>query len=269
MEGQYLVEFDHVSFRYQADQPYVLRNIQFNVKKGDWVSIVGHNGSGKSTLAKLLTGIEQTFEGDIRINGQSIKGVERPAFQHRIGMVFQNPENQFVGSTVRFDVAFGLENQALSYDTMHEIVPAVLKDVDMYDKQHHEPAALSGGQKQRVAIAGVLALEPQLIILDEATAMLDPEGRRDILTLVKKLNQTQGVTVIAITHDLSEVVSSDRIIVMNQGEILLNGTAETVFKQGAQLLDIGLDLPFEMRMAQKLNFGHSYMTYEGLLERLT
>ncbi|MDF0171928.1 energy-coupling factor transporter ATPase, partial [Staphylococcus pseudintermedius] len=210
MEHEHLIEFDHVSFQYHEDQPKVLNDIQFKVNKGEWLSIVGHNGSGKSTLAKLLTGIEQDYQGDIRINGSSIKGVDRSAFEHHIGIVFQNPENQFVGSTVSYDVAFGLENKGLSYNEMHDIVPLVLKDVDMYDKQHHEPTALSGGQKQRVAIASVLALEPQLIILDEATAMLDPEGKRDILAMVKALNRHKGVTVIAITHDLSEVVSSDR-----------------------------------------------------------
>ncbi|EJO7126278.1 energy-coupling factor transporter ATPase [Staphylococcus pseudintermedius] len=269
MEHEHLIEFDHVSFQYHEDQPKVLNDIQFKVNKGEWLSIVGHNGSGKSTLAKLLTGIEQNYQGDIRINGSSIKGVDRSAFEHHIGIVFQNPENQFVGSTVSYDVAFGLENKGLSYNEMHDIVPLVLKDVDMYDKKHHEPTALSGGQKQRVAIASVLALEPQLIILDEATAMLDPEGKRDILAMVKALNRHKGVTVIAITHDLSEVVSSDRVIVMNRGEVFLEGTVEKIFEKGEALVEIGLDLPFEMRMAQKLNLSQSFITYEGLLERLT
>ncbi|WP_281198224.1 energy-coupling factor transporter ATPase [Staphylococcus schleiferi] len=268
MKDENLIEFEHVSFQYDEQQPRVLNDVQFKIKKGDWVSIVGHNGSGKSTLAKLLTGIEQDFTGDIKVNGNSIKGKDRPAFHHHIGIVFQNPENQFVGSTVKYDVAFGLENKNVSYDKMHQIVPAVLKDVDMYDKQNNEPTALSGGQKQRVAIAGVLALEPQLIILDEATAMLDPEGKRDILAMVKHLNETKGITVIAITHDLSEVVSSDQVIVMNQGEVYLNGSVESIFKHGQSLMTLGLDLPFEMRVANLLNMEPGFMTYEGLLERL-
>ncbi|MFO3701862.1 energy-coupling factor transporter ATPase [Staphylococcus felis] len=264
-----LLQFKNVSFQYDEHGPTVLKDVHFEVEAGQWVSIVGHNGSGKSTIAKLIAGIEENFDGDIVINQSSIKHTELSAFRNHIGIVFQNPDNQFVGSTVKYDVAFGLENKAVPTQEMHDIVKRVLKDVDMYDKQNHEPVALSGGQKQRVAIAGVLALQPQIIILDEATAMLDPEGKREILEMIQKLNHIHHVTVISITHDLSEVIASDKVIVMNQGEVAMSGTVESIFEQAPQLLEMGLDLPFEMRMAQKLNLGHNYLNYDELLESLT
>lgn len=263
-----LVQFDVDSFKYDSDGPSILKDVRFQVDAGEWVSIVGHNGSGKSTIAKLLAGIEQDFDGDILIEGESIKGQSLSAFHHHIGMVFQNPDNQFVGSTVKYDVAFGLENKAVPPETMHEIVQRVLKDVDMYDKQNHEPTALSGGQKQRVAIAGVLALQPKVIILDEATSMLDPQGKSDIFNLIKMLNHDFQTTVISITHDLAEVVESDKVIVMHNGHIEMSGDVETLFKNGTRLVELGLDLPFEMRIAQKLNLTDRYLNYEELLERL-
>ncbi|MBI5974676.1 energy-coupling factor transporter ATPase [Staphylococcus canis] len=264
-----LLQFKDVTFQYDSDGPAILKNVSYDVYPGQWVSIVGHNGSGKSTMAKLIAGIEQTFDGDILIDQSSIKGTELSAFHHHIGIVFQNPDNQFVGSTVNYDVAFGLENKSVPTEEMHEIVARVLKDVDMYDKQNHEPSALSGGQKQRVAIAGVLALQPKLIILDEATAMLDPEGKREIFDMIKKLNHVHQVTVISITHDLSEVVESDKIIVMNQGRIAMSGSVASIFKHSHELLEMGLDLPFEMRIAQKLNLSQAYLNYDELLESLT
>lgn len=265
---QPIIEFKNVSFKYDTAEHPTLKEICFSVFPGEWVSIVGHNGSGKSTLTKLIAGIETEFDGQLMINGASVKTEEHSAFRQRIGVVFQNPENQFVGSIVKYDVAFGLENKRLSYEEMHEIVPKVLKDVDMFDKQNHEPTALSGGQKQRVAIAGVLALNPKLIILDEATSMLDPEGKAEILKMIKKLNHEWGVTVLSITHDLSEVVDSNRVIVMNEGAVALQGEVETIFKEVNTLKAIGLDLPFEMRIAQKLQLETHLLTYDALVERL-
>nr|WP_258007269.1 energy-coupling factor transporter ATPase [Staphylococcus sp. 17KM0847] len=267
--GTPLLQFKNVSFRYETSTNNVLNNISFTINGGQWVSIVGHNGSGKSTLAKLIAGIETTFEGEILIEQRTIRGVDMAAFHNHIGIVFQNPDNQFVGSTVKYDVAFGLENKQLSYSEMHDIVPRVLKDVDMHDKQNHEPAALSGGQKQRVAIAGVLALQPKLIILDEATSMLDPEGKKEILTLIQRLNTEHGVTVLSITHDLSEVVESDQVIVMNKGHIVLSGSVEYIFEHADMLTAYGLDIPFEMKIAKLMGWRTQFLTYHDLLECLT
>lgn len=269
MSKEPLLQFQNVSFRYDEETPYVLNGINFAIHQGEWVSIVGHNGSGKSTLAKLIAGIETDFDGEILIENQSIKNTLYTAFQHHIGIVFQNPDNQFVGSTVKYDVAFGLENQRVPYEEMHEIVARVLKDVDMYDKQNHEPSALSGGQKQRVAIAGVLALEPKLVILDEATSMLDPEGKKEILAIIQELNKAHGVTVLSITHDLSEVVASDQVIVLNKGSVALSGSVNDIFVHADDLVAYGLDMPFEMRMAKLLGLRTGFLTYDELLECLS
>ncbi|AVQ33611.1 energy-coupling factor transporter ATPase [Staphylococcus muscae] len=269
MSTEPLLKIQNVSFRYDEETEHILKNISFTVKEGEWVSIVGHNGSGKSTLAKLIAGVENTFDGDIKIENQTIKSTSLSAFHHHIGFVFQNPDNQFVGSTVKYDVAFGLENRQVSYEKMHQIVSRVLKDVDMKDKKNYEPTALSGGQKQRVAIAGVLALQPKLIILDEATSMLDPEGKKDIMSMIQYLNQEQGMTVLSITHDLSEVVTSDKVIVLNKGSVALSGTVDDIFAHADTLVAYGLDMPFEMRVAQLLDLQKGFLTYDELLECLT
>ncbi|AJC95461.1 energy-coupling factor transporter ATPase [Staphylococcus hyicus] len=265
---QPIIAFENVSFKYDTADTMTLKNITFSVNHGEWVSIVGHNGSGKSTLTKLITGIETDFEGDLLLNGKRVNAGASVEFRQHIGVVFQNPENQFVGSTVKYDVAFGLENRCTPYEKMQQIVPQALKDVDMYDKQNHEPTALSGGQKQRVAIAGVLALNPKLIILDEATSMLDPEGKAEILKMMRKMNHEWGVTVLSITHDLSEVVDSDKVIVMNQGQVALEGDVRNIFNEAERLKQLGLDLPFEMRIAQKLQLDTHLVTYDALVERL-
>ncbi|UXR77961.1 MULTISPECIES: energy-coupling factor transporter ATPase [unclassified Staphylococcus] len=269
MSKEPLLQVQNVSFRYDEETEQILNDVSFTVNKGDWVSIVGHNGSGKSTLAKLIAGVESTFDGDIKIEEESIKDISLSAFHHHIGFVFQNPDNQFVGSTVKYDVAFGLENKCIPYDEMHHIVSQVLKDVDMKDKQNHEPTSLSGGQKQRVAIAGVLALQPKLIILDEATSMLDPEGKKEIMSMIQYLNQEQGMTVLSITHDLSEVVTSDKVLVLNKGTVVLSGTVDDIFAHADTLLAYGLDMPFEMRMARLLDLEKGFLTYNELLECLT
>ncbi|UXR69238.1 energy-coupling factor transporter ATPase [Staphylococcus sp. IVB6246] len=269
MSKEPLLQIQNVSFRYDEDAEDILKDVNFTVNKGEWVSIVGHNGSGKSTLAKLIAGVESDFDGDIKIDNESIKNIPLTAFHHHIGFVFQNPDNQFVGSTVKYDVAFGLENRRLPYEEMHRIVPQVLEDVDMKDKQNYEPTALSGGQKQRVAIAGVLALQPKLIILDEATSMLDPEGKKEIMSMIQYLNKEKGMTVLCITHDLSEVVMSDRVIVLNKGLVALSGSVDDIFAHADMLVVYGLDMPFEMRMARLLGLKKGFILYEELLECLT
>lgn len=263
-----IIEFDDVSFQYQGDEWFTLKHVSFEIPKGKWTSIVGHNGSGKSTIAKLMMGMMPFQEGAIRVNGQTMTADNLVEIRQHLGIVFQNPENQFVGSTVQYDVAFGLENFEVPYEVMHEAVPQVLKEVEMYAQRNHEPQALSGGQKQRVAIAGVLVLSPDVIILDEATSMLDPEGRQSLMQLVRHLNKEKNVTIISITHDLTETLDSDYMIVMNRGEVYEKGTPEAIFKKGASLTEKGLDLPFPMRINQLLGNPSEFLTYDALVARL-
>ncbi len=263
-----IIEFDDVSFQYQGDEWFTLKHVSFEIPKGKWTSIVGHNGSGKSTIAKLMMGMMPFQEGAIRVNGQTMTADNLVEIRQHLGIVFQNPENQFVGSTVQYDVAFGLESFEVPYEVMHEAVPQVLKEVEMYAQRNHEPQALSGGQKQRVAIAGVLVLSPDVIILDEATSMLDPEGRQSLMQLVRHLNKEKNVTIISITHDLTETLDSDYMIVMNRGEVYEKGTPEAIFKKGASLTEIGLDLPFPMRINQLLGNPSEFLTYDALVARL-
>ena len=263
-----VITFEDISFQYQEEGPTILEHINFDIPRGKWTSIVGHNGSGKSTLTKLMMGIEHPQEGQIYFNQQPISDMELETLRKHIGIVFQNPENQFVGSTVEFDVAFGLENHATDYETMHRIVPQVLEDVNMLQYKDSEPSALSGGQKQRVAIAGVLALNTDVIILDEATSMLDPEGRNELLSLIKRLQAEKNVTIISITHDLSEVVDSDYMIVIDQGRVYTEGSPRSVFDSQHDLEHIGLDLPFAMRIYKAIGHETQYVTYDELVKML-
>ncbi|QEX27631.1 energy-coupling factor transporter ATPase [Staphylococcus lugdunensis] len=263
-----IIKFKDVSFQYQSDTAFTLDHVSFNIPKGKWTTIVGHNGSGKSTLAKLMVGIEQANEGQIFYNNHLINAQNLQDIRKHIGIVLQNPENQFVGSIVKYDVAFGLENHSVPHDNMHRIVKQVLSDVNMLDYADSEPQSLSGGQKQRVAIAGVLALGPSVIILDEADSMLDPKAREDLFELVKRVQQEKNITIISITHDLTEAMGSDYVIVMNKGTVYQAGIPETIFLSQQGLLDIGLDLPFVMKIAQQLEVSNRYITYEGLVDKL-
>lgn len=263
-----MIIFNHVSFKYNSDEPLALNDVSFRIPKGKWTSIVGHNGSGKSTIAKLMIGIEKPFEGQIYLNDVCINDENLNELRRHIGIVFQNPENQFVGSTVEFDVAFGLENNGVSYEDMQAIVPNALMDVDMLDRATYEPQSLSGGQKQRVAIAGVLALNTDIIVLDESTSMLDPEGRKELLSLIHRLKEEKDVTIISITHDLSEAVGADHLIVLNKGSLYQTGSPQAIFSQGDALTEIGLDLPFAMRMNKQLLGVTDYISYEGLVDKL-
>lgn len=263
-----IIELDNVSFQYQGDAWFTLKDVSFSIPKGKWTSIVGHNGSGKSTIAKLMIGMMPYQKGEIRYDGLTLTEETINDIRNHIGIVFQNPDNQFVGSTVQYDVAFGLENLDIPYEQMHEDVPKILKEVEMYAQRNHEPQALSGGQKQRVAIAGVLVLSPEVIILDEATSMLDPEGKQSLMRLVRHLNQERNVTIISITHDLTETLDSDYMVVMNRGKVFDQGKPEKIFKKGEALNEIGLDLPFSMHMNQLLGYPSEFITYEELVERL-
>lgn len=263
-----VIVFKNVSFQYQSDASFTLKDVSFNIPKGQWTSIVGHNGSGKSTIAKLMIGIEKVKSGEIFYNNQAITDDNFEKLRKDIGIVFQNPDNQFVGSIVKYDVAFGLENHAVPHDEMHRRVGEALKQVDMLERADYEPNALSGGQKQRVAIASVLALNPSVIILDEATSMLDPDARQNLLDLVRKVKSEHNITIISITHDLSEAMEADHVIVMNKGTVYKEGTAIEIFDHAEELTTIGLDLPFPIKINQMLGYQTSFLTYEGLVDQL-
>ena len=247
-----IIEVQHLKYKYDhhADD-YILKDVTFHVKQGEWLSIVGHNGSGKSTMIRLIDGLLEAESGEIIIDGDKLTFENIWEKRRHIGMVFQNPDNQFVGATVEDDVAFGLENQGMDYQTMFDRVQEALDIVGMQDFKEREPARLSGGQKQRVAIAGVVALRPDIIILDEATSMLDPEGRLELIQTVKKIKDRHGMTVISITHDLDEVALSDRVLVMKEGQVESTSTPSELFSR-ADLEDLGLDEPFTNQVKETL-----------------
>jgi energy-coupling factor transport system ATP-binding protein len=268
-----LVSIEGVSFSYEGQQTSALKNITFDILEGEWLAIVGHNGSGKSTLAKLLNGLQFPQEGTIAVCGTVLSEDTVWEVRKNVGMVFQNPDNQFVGTTVRDDVAFGLENHGVPQETMVERVQTSLDKVKMGTFLNQEPHHLSGGQKQRVAIAGVIALQPAIIILDEATSMLDPRGRAEVIETVRELKDRENITVISITHDLEEAAKSDRIIVMNKGELYREGTPEQIFEMDEELVKLGLDIPFPVKMSkimrQKgIGLTKTYLTEEELVTEL-
>ena len=268
-----IIDVKNLSFRYKESQEYYdVKDITFHVKRGEWLSIVGHNGSGKSTTVRLIDGLLEAESGEIVIDGQQLTEENVWDIRRQIGMVFQNPDNQFVGATVEDDVAFGLENQGLSRQEMKKRVEEALDLVGMLDFKKREPARLSGGQKQRVAIAGVVALRPAILILDEATSMLDPEGRRELIETVKGIRKDYDMTVISITHDLEEVAMSDRVLVMKKGEIESTSSPRELFSRN-DLDQIGLDDPFANQLKHSLSqngydLPENYLTESELEDKL-
>lgn len=268
-----IIDVKNLSFRYKENQNYYdVKDITFHVKRGEWLSIVGHNGSGKSTTVRLIDGLLEAESGEIVIDGQRLTEENVWNIRRQIGMVFQNPDNQFVGATVEDDVAFGLENQGLSRQEMKKRVEEALALVGMLDFKKREPARLSGGQKQRVAIAGVVALRPAILILDEATSMLDPEGRRELIGTVKGIRKDYDMTVISITHDLEEVAMSDRVLVMKKGEIESTSSPRELFSRN-DLDQIGLDDPFANQLKKSLiqngyDLPENYLTESELEDKL-
>ena len=268
-----IIDVKNLSFRYKESQEYYdVKGITFHVKRGEWLSIVGHNGSGKSTTVRLIDGLLEAESGEIVIDGQRLTEENVWNIRRQIGMVFQNPDNQFVGATVEDDVAFGLENQGLSRQEMKKRVEEALALVGMLDFKKREPARLSGGQKQRVAIAGVVALRPAILILDEATSMLDPEGRRELIETVKGIRKDYDMTVISITHDLEEVAMSDRVLVMKKGEIESTSSPRELFSR-TDLDQIGLDDPFANQLKHSLSqngydLPENYLTESELEDKL-
>lgn len=271
-----ILSLNNVTFTYTPDEPTIknaVEDVSFKVEEGEWIAIVGHNGSGKSTITRLINGLLFPQKGTVQIMGQLLNEENLWEIRSQIGVVFQNPDNQFVGATVQDDVAFALENNGIPYDEMVKRVHEALDQVKMGDFLNHEPQHLSGGQKQRVAIAGALALQPRLLILDEATSMLDPQGRQEVLSIVRNLRERTGLTVLSITHDLEEAIMADRLLFMNGGKKFAEGTPSEIFTLGDQLVELGLDLPFAMKLtkllqAEGLQLLGEHMTEEQLVNDL-
>lgn len=270
-----IIEVKGLTFSYppRGEENKVLNNISLSVQEGEWLAIIGSNGSGKSTLVKTLNGILAGQEGQIWVDGDLLSEETVWTIRQKIGMVFQNPENQFVGSTVGDDVAFGMENQGVPRPEMQARVLDALDKVGMVDFIDREPSSLSGGQKQRVAIAGVLALQPKVIVLDESTSMLDPKARQEIITTIRRIKEDQGLTVISITHDINEAAEANRIAVMKAGQIIDIGTSRDIFSKGQDLINLGLDVPFAEKLkvalrGQGVEVPDQYMTTEELEEWL-
>ncbi|RHW50654.1 energy-coupling factor transporter ATPase [Lactobacillus bombicola] len=250
-----IIKIRNVSFTYPDAKEPAINNVTFDIERGSWTSIIGHNGSGKSTIIRLINGLLDAGENaNSKIEVDGIRLTQKTVWdiRNRVGVVFQNPDNQFVGATVADDVAFGLENRGVSRLEMMKIVPKAIAAVGMSEYADSEPGSLSGGQKQRVAIAGIIAIKPKIIILDEATSMLDPDGRSQVLQIVQQMKDKYGLTVIAITHDIDETALADQVLVMNDGQIVTQGKPESVFKKTKLLNELGLTVPFFQQVKKDL-----------------
>ena len=253
-----IIEFENVSFRYESDDedqllPLAVSEVTLGIEQGSFVAILGHNGSGKSTLAKLTNAINIPESGKVFVNGMDTSDeAHTDDIRKTVGMVFQNPDNQIVATIVEDDVAFGPENLGVEPSEIRKRVDNALKAVDMYDYRESEPHKLSGGQKQRVAIAGVIAMQTKCIVLDEPTAMLDPNGRREVISTIKRLNKEMGITVVLVTHYMDEAVQADRVVVMDNGRIIMDGTPKAVFSDADKLIKVGLDIPQATQLARSL-----------------
>lgn len=251
-----VIEIRNLSFSYdyeEENKTLVLDDVTLDIERGSYTVIVGHNGSGKSTLAKLMIGLLEKEKGNIYIDGLELNRDTIYDIRNKIGVVFQNPDNQFIGATVEDDIAFGLENHLVPNNEMQPIIEEYANKTGMLEFLDKEPTKLSGGQKQRVAIAGVLAMRPEIIILDEATSMLDPKGKREIKELIKKMRDiVPNITIVSITHDISEAVASDKVVVMNKGKVFATGTPKEIFSDEDKLKEVGLQLPFTYKVQHEL-----------------
>lgn len=269
-----ILEVENLVFKYEKESDVnQLNGVSFSITKGEWVSIIGQNGSGKSTTARLIDGLFEEFEGIVKIDGERLTAENVWNLRRKIGMVFQNPDNQFVGATVEDDVAFGMENQGIPREEMIKRVDEALLAVNMLYFKTREPARLSGGQKQRVAVAGIIALRPEIIILDESTSMLDPTGRSEIMRVIHEIKDKYHLTVLSITHDLDEAASSDRILVMRAGEIIKEAAPSELFATSEDMVEIGLDVPFSSNLMKDLRTNgfelpEKYLSEDELVELL-
>ena len=265
------VKVEDLCFAYDPNTP-VIQSVSFTVEAGSYTTIIGHNGSGKSTIAKLMIGLLAAQSGKIWMDGLPLNEANIYEIRNRVGIVFQNPDNQFIGASVADDIAFGLENHQVQSDRMQAIIEDYAQRVGMQDFLNSEPTKLSGGQKQRVAIAGVLAMQPQMIIFDEATSMLDPQGKAEINDLIQEIHAQGDLTVISITHDIEEVAKSDHVIVLDQGRVVLDGHPDEIIQHEAELIRLKLDIPFALKFRHELEKNgvsiHAGTTMEGMVAEL-
>ena len=245
------IEVSHLTFSYDG-QHDVVNDVSFSIPAGSYTTIVGQNGSGKSTIAKLIIGLLEAKSGEIKIHGQVLNEQSVYGLRSKVGIVFQNPDNQFIGSTVADDIAFGLENHCVPQENMQGIIEDVASRVGMTEFLNSEPTKLSGGQKQRVAIAGILAMEPEIIIFDESTSMLDPQGKASINKQIQALHESKNITILSITHDMEEVAQSENVILLNEGKIAMEGKPMEIFSQEKKLKECKLDVPFAYSFSKKL-----------------
>ncbi|MBU5315917.1 energy-coupling factor transporter ATPase [Clostridium bornimense] len=272
---EYIIKGENVSYKYsESDLVFAVNNVNLEVKKGEFLAILGRNGSGKSTIAKNFNGLFIPTEGVMLVDNIDTRDEEKIwDIRQNVGMVFQNPDNQMVATVVEEDVAFGPENLGVPSEEIRERVDSALNKVKMLEFKRNAPHLLSGGQKQRVAIAGILAMEPKCIIFDEATSMLDPSGRKEIMDIMKKLNKDLGITIITITHYMNEAAEADRIIVMDKGEIRLQGTPREIFQNVAEIKKMGLDVPqmtelaFELRK-EGININKDILSIDEMVREL-
>ena len=270
-----LIEIKNLTYTYEPEEDGLpgytaVKNVCLNIYKGEFVAVLGHNGSGKSTLAKLMNAIFEPTEGTVTVKGIPSDSEENgDKIRRTVGMVFQNPDNQIVATIVEDDVAFGPENLGVEPAEIRRRVDEALKTVNMYEHREREPHRLSGGQKQRVAIAGVLAMQTECMILDEPTAMLDPKGRQEVINTVLRLNKEQGMTVVLITHFMEEAVLADRVIIMDGGEIVSEGTPREIFSKPAFLREHGLDVPQSTELCLELGIKDCVLTVDECVEKLS
>lgn len=265
-----IIDIKNISFSYN-NVDLALNDVSLSIPQGKYVTIVGHNGSGKSTIAKCIIGLLQTSQGEIVVDNLTLNSKNVDAIRSKVGLVFQNPDNQFIGSTVKDDIAFGLENRRVDPQLMDEIIDRFAKAVNMSEYLNFEPTKLSGGQKQRVAIAGALSMTPQILILDEATSMLDPKGKSEVNDLVKQLHSQTNMTIISITHDIEEAYQSDIVYVMNEGRIIEFGDPKNVLAKESLLKSIKLDIPFALKFKyalKKVGIVVNDASLEGMVKEL-
>lgn len=262
-----VIKVENLDYSY-TQEDHALKGVSFNIKDGEWLSIIGHNGSGKSTLSKLLVGLMKADKGHIYFDDEELTEKNVETLRQQIGIVFQNPDNQFVGVNVKYDIAFGLENRCVERNKMLELIDEYSKKVSMNEYLDRQPESLSGGQKQRVAIAGILALNCKYVVLDEATSMLDPEGVEDITNLIKELKEKYHKTIITITHDLNLASLSDRVIVMKDGNIIGEGTPKEVFEHETMLFSSNLEMPFNLHLYKEVLKDEKLSKEKGLVDAL-